>query len=274
MSIEAKRFELSLWASREKKSKWHAAMGEACRKLRVLRIEADCQRVPVDLVKLANYLGICSIRAEPLAMKARLLREGSGLAIEVNSELTGFQRRFSVAHELAHVIVEGQELRRTLSRLEKTKQGGMHSIGFTEKLCDAVATEILLPADWLRGRVMSVPPSIECVVEIAAESETSIEAVADRIVELGYWNCSFLWWDIDRGYFRAARSSPFLSEDFLCFVKPRNQRMTVLREAREKGKVIVGHDVILFRREPSKGRIQCLRLGETRLLSLIERAPN
>lgn len=202
-------------------------------------------------------------------MKGRLVTERDGFVIEVSSELPAFQRRFTVAHELAHVIVEGAELRKH-SRLERGKQLQAHSNRITEQLCDAVATELLLPYDWVKSKAMVEVPQIDLVLEMTRQSETSVEAVADRIIELGVWNCRFFWWTNRRGYFRAVRSTPFLDDIFLTFVGPGNQRKTLLRRATEEGQVVMGNDVIRFRDEAITGLFQCVKVSNNQIFSLLE----
>lgn len=266
MNREARRFELSYLQTRESKNKWQASVGEACRRARLARVEARCEGLPTDLGRLSRHLGVISIREVPLAMKGRLLKEGMGFAVEVNSDLPQYERRFSVAHELAHIIVDGEELRRS-SRLESNRLRGMHS-SFKERLCDAVASELLVPRDWIKARFGEDEPRLESVLRGAMELQVDIETVAERVVECSPWQCRFLWWTRYRGYFRAVRSVPFLSDESLAFVRPENQRQTLLRQA-GRGDVAIGREAILLRDEGPIGRFECIELEDSRIVSLV-----
>lgn len=271
MTRETRWYELSYRATREQKRPWFAMLGEVSRRAAVLRVEADCEATPIDLKGFAAYLGVASIREVPLAMKGRLLRMDDGqLSIEVSCRLSDAERRFTVAHELSHIIAEGEMLRGSPSRSERSRSTPGYSSKVVEKLCDSLATELLLPQEWISRRLANVRPAIAEVTKTAMDSCTSIEAVADRIVELGLWNCRFLWWVKDRGYFRAVRSAPFLADEFLCFVRPENQRKTRLRLVERSAEVVTGDEAVLFRRERSEGRLECVRIGDRRVFSLLE----
>lgn len=270
MNRAARRFELSFFATRERSRSRFARVGELTRRANALRIEADCDSVPIDMARLAKHLGVLSIAEVPLAMKGRLLSDGNSMTLEVNCDLPESESRFTIAHELSHIIVEGDELRNHPSRLTRSKAMAGHSNVVTERLCDAVAWELLLPYEWLKRRLDDGVPRLSSLIEVAKGSACSVEAVADRILDLGLWSCRLIWWTRRRGYFRATRSSPSMEEEFLCFVRPGNQRETLLRQALKSEGIVFGRDTVCFREEANEGQVQCLRLDDGRVLSLID----
>src|SRR5580704_14110342 len=91
----------------------------------------DCP--PTDLNAVAARLSVTRITYEDLPFPGELRRNSQGFEIACSSYLSASRRRFTVAHELAHVIFEttgpncptrGREL---------------------ERLCDMLASEILMP---------------------------------------------------------------------------------------------------------------------------------
>lgn len=129
---------------------------------------------PTDLNALAARLNVTRVTYEDLPFSGELRRNSRGFEIACSSHLSASRQRFTVAHELAHVIFEttgpncptrGKEL---------------------ERLCDMLASEILMPQD--RFMTFADPDlRIEKLFDISRTFETSLAATAIRCAELfGY----------------------------------------------------------------------------------------
>ena len=118
-----------------------------------------------------------------LDREARLISEGGRLVIELSSTLPGDQRRFSVAHELGHLII-------TARSGSGSASPGVHMAASTERLCDRLARELLAPEPAIRGylkarRAAMVPVNqVSCsmIVQAASDFDIPVEAMAARIV--------------------------------------------------------------------------------------------
>ena len=97
------------------------------------------QRPPFPFDGLLERFGITAVRERPLDRDARLVRQSGKLVIEVNSLYPQARQRFSIAHELGHLIVD---------RCSATPDEHWGKNDPTiETLCDRLASEILSP-DW------------------------------------------------------------------------------------------------------------------------------
>lgn len=165
-----------------------AAESEAIRKVRSVALTAGQAKPPVQLDVIARHLGISDVAVVPLAMNGRLLLEPSGrLKVQLSDQLSLDRRRFVFAHELAHIVIEGKRIgacqRQGLaSRVEDASQ-----YDGIEDLCDAAASEFLLPRDWIEDHVDATRPSLETVRDVSDQSGCGLEYTAQRIMDLALW---------------------------------------------------------------------------------------
>ncbi|MGQ0547025.1 MAG: ImmA/IrrE family metallo-endopeptidase, partial [Betaproteobacteria bacterium] len=73
-------------------------------------ISAGVDHPPTNLERLAKHLNVEAISYAPLSMRARLMMDCGKLIAEINEDLDPFARRWSLAHELAHVVLERERL--------------------------------------------------------------------------------------------------------------------------------------------------------------------
>jgi hypothetical protein len=131
----------------------------------------DCP--PTDLEALGPRLNVVRFEAEAMPISGELRREPDGFVVVYSSFLGAARRRFTIAHELAHAILEstGPNCPRTGKELER--------------LCDMLATEMLMPRQVFMREVG--PSSHLCwrkIDFIAGQFQTSIAATALRCAEL------------------------------------------------------------------------------------------
>lgn len=135
------------------------------------RVLEGVATAPTDLDTLRSRLNVSGFYPEDMPFSGELRPDGYGFKIVYASHLSPARRRFTVAHELGHAIFEttgpncpkfGEEL---------------------ERLCNMLATEILMPRDeflkWSGGEL-----SMQKVFGLARKFETSLAATAIRCAEL------------------------------------------------------------------------------------------
>ena len=112
----------------------------------------DAWRVPVPLEELVlPLLGVkvANVRSH---VEGRVILEDDGFAIRLGTRHSAsyFRRRFTLAHELAHILTldPSEEVRRRLS-------SGTLGDRSAEHLCDIIAAEILMPGGLLRSAASS-----------------------------------------------------------------------------------------------------------------------
>jgi hypothetical protein len=128
---------------------------------------------PTDLEALGRALNILRFEAEPLPISGELRREPGGFVVVYSSFLGAARRRFTIAHELAHAIFEssGPNCPRVGKELER--------------LCDMLATEILMPRHvFLRESGGAGGLSWRKIDELSHLFRTSLSATSLRCAEL------------------------------------------------------------------------------------------
>lgn len=260
-------WELALRATRERASKPRARrQAEAIRLVKYRKISAGVVTPPTDLDRLAKNLGVVDIRKAPLPMRGRCLMEGAGVAIELSEELEAFEERFTLAHELAHLIVEEgrvAECAAVGSRL-KVAQAAAHQE--VEETCDRCAEEILLPAEWLMDKIEIEQPTLQQAVELGEECNCTVEFVVQRAMDLGLWHARLIWFEQHDEMFRAVDTYPHQDELFLVEIPPFPVEGSLVEKSMSGG-CIPGE--LVLRQGEAPYRAQFLRVGENRILAII-----
>ena len=163
----------------------------ARRKARELLAQGKIDSPPVPIEQLATVVG-ARIRYEPFAgeLSGMVHRSPVGVVIGVNSMHAPTRRRFTVAHELGHLL---------LHRNEDLHIDERFPIGFrselSSKALDAAeieanqfAAELLMPERLVRADVagLSEVPDIEkAISRLAQRYEVSEQAMTIRLSVLG-----------------------------------------------------------------------------------------
>jgi hypothetical protein len=126
---------------------------------------------PTDLDSIGTKLGITGFESADLAGSGELRKDGDGLRVFYSNYLSVERRRFTIAHELGHAV------------LERT---GTHVPRFgkeLERLCDMFAVEVLMPkerfVEYALGEV-----STQRILDLARQFRTSVAATGLRFSEL------------------------------------------------------------------------------------------
>lgn len=141
-------------------------------------------RPPIDPCKLADDLGV-EIRYLdlPEGLSGFIAKESAELppVIYVNDDDSHVRQRFTIAHELGHLVQEtalGNHVFQTLKREEGHANLGVHN---KERWANGFAAGILMPA----GATRSLYVSGESAREIAERLNVSSLAVEYRLANLG-----------------------------------------------------------------------------------------
>lgn len=252
---------------------------EASKRVRTLKIEANCDTVPVNLDILTKDVGISRKVEVPLPFNGRLVREKSDIVIEVNKMLSEFQKRQVIAHEIAHLILEKRNLILMLSRGERNRIQKTLPNHVIEKLCDEAASEIILPLYWLRDQLKYQTPSLELIEKIARISETTIDSVAIRIHSKGLWRCRFLWWNLVDGNLFVTDSFPTEPEDILLSIRVKNIGASLIAKSIREQKYLSGVEELIVpeeseeettnRKNRQEYKVQSIPVSINRALSIL-----
>jgi IrrE N-terminal-like domain len=223
---------------------------------------------PTDIDKLSATLGVTSIRRVPLAVDGRLRRTGAGYTIEVNRSHSAARQRFTIAHEIAHLIlVRGGPLG---SRRRGRRTPGKELQDPTEeRLCDYAAAEILMPSDWVWAFLSGRSPSLSSILEMARTCRTSLEAAAVRLVEAGPWRCRLIWWQRRGERFAAYRSFPLYDPEILSGIGLADPQRSIVAKVLNDGKPRSGVERILIGGEVGNYSVESWRGGRLTVTSLL-----
>ena len=126
---------------------------------------------PTDLVELGKRIGVHEILYERFPGSGELHRVKHGYRIVCSSDQTTARQRFTVAHELGHVI------------LERTGRNPPRKGPTVERVCDMLATELLMPTAVFR-RLLPERLTISAIMDLARSFQTSKKSTAIRCAEL------------------------------------------------------------------------------------------
>lgn len=126
---------------------------------------------PTNLEQLGLRLNILRFRFEDLPVAGALVRIDNGFEILCSTSAGRGRQQFTIAHEIAHAI------------FETTGPRCPHRGDELERLCDMLATEILMPRS-LFLEVCGPDISISDLYRLARSFDTSLAATAIRCAEL------------------------------------------------------------------------------------------
>ncbi len=181
--------------------------------------EADIQQkarafvAGVDTSDIQNDLGPYA-KAANAKIVTEVLGEGeSGYTITkpsgkhiitVNSLEPLERQRFTICHEVAHIVLELPSSHTEVPSWSYAKRD------INEVMCDTFAAELLMPYVAWRAKVPKDEPSIEVLEYLAAVFRTSFPATASRYATLADRPCAYV--TMERGQVRYAARSTLLRQ--------------------------------------------------------------
>lgn len=143
---------------------------------------------PVDLRLVAERLKVSRIEYRELLEDGRVDREGQTVVITIRSDAPHQRQRFTLAHELAHVILDSGEVDSFSARRSKEQ------FSVEETLCDALAGGLLMPREWVDARYENAGVGMGAMFDLARLADVSLSAALVRLREVCGWQASLLHW--------------------------------------------------------------------------------
>lgn len=140
--------------------------------------------VPVDLHVLASALGVTQIREMSMVEDGRTIWHGAVPTIELREDRPLARKRFTLAHEIAHVLIEAKQT------VAHRSLGLSHDD--TETLCDQVAAALLMPRSWISQYSRRSSFNLSLLRLIAHRADVSLAAAAVRLAEVSGRTCMLL----------------------------------------------------------------------------------
>lgn len=144
---------------------------------------AGTTSTPVDLRRVSASLGL-RVAVEDLGrLDACLLRDAEAHVVKLNARVSRARRRFSLAHEIAHAVLESPG-QRDLEPDPTLCRGSGTADRAVERLCDAFAAELLMPYTAFRRLALDETyVSVQGIERLASLFDTSVTAAARRLAE-------------------------------------------------------------------------------------------
>jgi hypothetical protein len=137
------------------------------------------QHPPTDLHSLFIALRVVAVEERAsIPVAGFLQKERGSYRIICAAGQSPERRRFTIAHELGHAILE--------TTGPRAPQVGSE----LERLCDQLATELLMPSRAFSAAIAGRAPSCSVIRDLASKFQTSITATALRC--LAYWPVSLV----------------------------------------------------------------------------------
>src|ERR1700687_3287554 len=139
-----------------------------------LRWAYENESPPFSLNRLLRHFGVAAVRLRLLDRDARLVRSDHRILIEVNSLSPLARRRLSMAHEIAHIIVN--------EVAGRDRYAVSHSNPNEEALCNLLGAQLLSP-DWAirdyleqHGSLVEWQDSVRCRTILSAADYFGVSA--------------------------------------------------------------------------------------------------
>jgi Zn-dependent peptidase ImmA (M78 family) len=159
---------------------------------RQLLTEYSIEQAPVPVEEVATKQGAEIVRQRSDGPESGFaLRVDGRWIIGVNTQTSRLRQRFSIAHELGHLLLhEGKQLIVTSARIDL--RNSVSSMGTDAEEIDAnrFAAELLMPRDLVMKSVSAIikekqPTRDELVRRLAREFDVSTDAMGYRLINLG-----------------------------------------------------------------------------------------
>jgi Zn-dependent peptidase ImmA (M78 family) len=163
-------------------------------KAKELLDNANIKKAPVPVEKLASYLSAI-VRYQPYDGEVSgLVHNQDGQAIiGVNSSHAETRQRFTIAHEIGHLLLHQSEKLHVDNQLRSAVnfRDDVSSLGVDDNEVEAnqFAAELLMPEEFLRRdiKLVSATEPEAAVEELARRYKVSIQSMAIRLSKLEFF---------------------------------------------------------------------------------------
>lgn len=150
---------------------------------------------PIDVRRLARAMGVESITRESMVEDGRLEHRPGNTRIFLSADSHPARERFTLAHELGHLLLARPDVPLTARRLQP-------AMSSEERFCDAFAAALLMPVAWIRARGAGRAPSLALASAMAADCGCSLSSLVIRMNEILRWRRALLTWRRERDSWR------------------------------------------------------------------------
>lgn len=152
--------------------------------------------LPGEYARLKGIRNI--IKSDLGKLGAVIIKSEDGFIIKVNKNDIESRQHFSCAHEIGHILFNELKLEQYIQKIEyrtfNPQNRAIVRAAARERLCDAAATELLMPESVFRKYLSGFGLSISSIEHLARVFRVSVQAAAIRIAEVSIDPCLALLW--------------------------------------------------------------------------------
>ncbi len=147
--------------------------------------------------ELAAQLGVRVSEAR-ISTHGRIVREGNALRIYTRPDLPRTRKNFTIAHELAHMLLNEALDSVGLASSASNERDTATRHRAEERLCDFIAARLLMPATVMASALARAHPHVAAVFPIAFTCGVSFTAALIRVFESAPGSLALVRWSRPR----------------------------------------------------------------------------
>ena len=192
--------------------------------------------------KLAQHLGVDVRESEMHGCDGWCLTNGKNAIIRVNSRLSPTRCRFTLAHELGHLILNIPTI------VGESFEDMLGSNSAEERRVNELASELLIPTAVMKRSLSELPVVAAALKRLARDSNVSELATAIRVCnraeEIGLINASVVLFDNDQVRWQWSLTLTMPNDTAIGLLKAaRETDSGAYRHKREDGQVVVASTI-------------------------------
>jgi Predicted Zn peptidase len=169
------------------------------RRAKQLLHEVNVTQPPVDVRAIARHLKatIRSVHAEE-DISGAIVREGDKITIGVNAGHNERRKRFTIAHEIGHLVLHDAQAQVDHSYAEVPSRSGVRLAALRSRIsseaidpreieANRFAAALVMPAHLLEHALKKIefPLTDDAVAALAGQFKVSVQALTFRLINLG-----------------------------------------------------------------------------------------
>jgi hypothetical protein len=159
--------------------------------------EAGVEGVPVQFAALFKTMGVRKARPVTMLLEGALRPVAPlGFDILVREDRHARRQRFTIAHELGHLLFYRFAERAKL----RQRVDGRKAPAEEERLCNVAAEEFLMPEWFVRKTFESGDDALRCIRSVARDCDVSLEAALIRCAPFVTQKGALQIWSNERGW--------------------------------------------------------------------------
>ncbi len=166
-----------------------------------------------ELRRFARDQGVDRLELHEMDDDALVVQRPDGhFSLFLNKHHQRVRHRFSVAHELAHLLLSAVLASRPIHRRRFSPSQDPEGQQI-EYLCNAMASSILMPRQRVIPIINRSGTTAACIPEVAETFDVSFEAAARRYVKVVPESCALVFWTLENGWRARNLKRPVCSDD-------------------------------------------------------------